>query len=101
MVRRFLYDLSIGFPKDLQSTKVFTQTEQSKVIVEQTAANNGDEYRVISVEEQNQREGNVAREKNVTTLISMEEQNMVENSATQQGFVPQENGSGFFFARVK
>ncbi|MEH7336789.1 hypothetical protein V7161_29675 [Neobacillus drentensis] len=83
--------LSIGFAKDLQSTKVFAQT----------ATNNGDQYRVISVEEQNRREGNVAEGKNVTTIISVEEQNMVENSSAQQGFVPQENGTGFFFTKVK
>jgi hypothetical protein len=93
--------LSIGFAKDLQSTKVFAQTEQSKVIDEQTATNNGVQYRVISVEEQNRREGNVAEGKNVTTNISVEEQNMVENSSAQQGFVPQENGTGFFFTKVK
>lgn len=52
--------LSIGFVKDLQSTKVFAQTGQSKVKVEQTVTTNGDQYRVISVEEQNRREGNVA-----------------------------------------
>jgi preprotein translocase subunit SecF len=93
--------LSIGFAKDLQSTKVFAQTEQSKVIDEQTATNNGVQYRVISVEEQNRREGNVAEGKNVTTNISVEEQNMVENSSAQQGFVPHENGTGFFFTKVK
>jgi preprotein translocase subunit SecF len=93
--------LSIGFAKDPQSTKVFAQTEQSKVIDEQTATNNGVQYRVISVEEQNRREGNVAEGKNVTTNISVEEQNMVENSSAQQGFVPHENGTGFFFTKVK
>jgi hypothetical protein len=93
--------LSIGFTKDLQSTKVFAQTEQSKVKNEQTATNNGDQNRIISVEEQNRREGNVAGEKNVTTNISVEEQNMVESSSAQQGFVPQENGTGFFFTKVK
>ncbi|MDN3015711.1 hypothetical protein PH210_05745 [Paenibacillus sp. BSR1-1] len=93
--------LSIGFTKNLQSTKVFAQTGQSKVKVEQTATNDGDQYRVISVEEQNRREGNGAEGKNVTTIISVEEQNMVENSSAQQGFVPQENGTGFFFTKVK
>ncbi|QGQ45827.1 hypothetical protein [Metabacillus sediminilitoris] len=71
--------LSIGLAKDLQSPKVFAQTEQSKVKDEPTANNNGDQYRVISVEEQN----------------------MVENSSAQQGFVPQESGTGFFFTKVK
>ncbi|MEH7748625.1 hypothetical protein V7659_26960 [Neobacillus drentensis] len=31
--------------------------------------------------------------------IYVEEQNMVENSSAQQGFVPQENGTGFFFIK--
>lgn len=93
--------LSFGFANDLQSTKIFGQTEQLKVKDEQTATYNGDQYRVISVEEQNRREGKVARGKNVTTTILVEEQNVVENSLAQQGFVPQENGTGFFFTKIK
>jgi hypothetical protein len=92
---------SIGFAKDLQSTKVFEQTEQSKEKMNKIATNNGDQYRVISIEEQNRREGNIAEGKDVTTTISVEEQNMVENSTARKGFVPQENGTGFFFTRVK
>lgn len=33
--------------------------------------------------------------------ITAEEQNMVENSSDLSGFVPQENGLGFFFEKVK
>ncbi|MGG0175189.1 hypothetical protein [Gottfriedia acidiceleris] len=87
--------LSIGFAKDFQNTKVYAQT-------------NGDKYRIVSVEEQNRREAMLAEGKTeqVTdgdkyTFISAEEQNMLENSSAQQGFVPQENGTGFYFVRVK
>lgn len=93
--------LSIGFAKDLESTKVLAQTELSKVKMGQTATNNGDQYRVISVEEQNRREGSVAEGKSLNTNISVEEQNMVEKSSAKQGFVPQENGTGFFYTKVK
>ncbi|WP_206763780.1 hypothetical protein [Cytobacillus firmus] len=93
--------LSIGFAKDLESTKVFAQTELSKVKIGQTATNKGDQYRVISVEEQNRREGSVAEGKSLTTNISVEEQNMVEKSSAKQGFVPQENGTGIFYTKVK
>lgn len=93
--------LSIGCVNDFQNTKVFAQTEQSKVKDEQITAKNGDQYKVVSVEEQNRREGNVVEGKNVSTTISVEEQNMVENSLSQQGFVQQESGTGFFFTKVK
>lgn len=93
--------LSIGFTKDSQSTKVFAQTEQSKVKFGQTATNNGNQYRVVSREEQDRLEGMIAEGKDLYTFISAEEQNMVENSSAQQGFVPQENGTGFYFVRVK
>lgn len=92
---------SIGFAKDLQSTKEFSQIEQSIGKAKQTAIDNGDLYRIISAEEQNRREGKVDEGKNVTTKISVEEQNMVENSSVQQGFVVQENGTGFFFTKVE
>lgn len=40
-------------------------------------------------------------EKEIITTISVEEQNMVENGPYQQGFVSQENGTGFYFLKVK
>ncbi|UPM56097.1 hypothetical protein [Gottfriedia acidiceleris] len=87
--------LSIVFAKDFPNAKVYAQT-------------NGDQYRFVSVEEQNWSEAMLAEGKTeqVTngdkyTFISAEEQNMVENSSAQQGFVPQENGTGFYFVRVK
>jgi len=36
---------------------------------------------------------------NITTVITKEEQNMVENMSAKEGFVPQGNGSGFFFSK--
>ena len=86
--------LSIGFAKDLQSTEAFAQDGQ-------TSTNNGDQYRFVTREEQDRREGMVAEGKDVTTVITVEEQNMVENSPAQQGFVPQENGTGFYFVKEK
>ena len=35
------------------------------------------------------------------TTVSVNEQKMVENSPAQQGFVPQENGTGFYFVKEK
>ena len=35
------------------------------------------------------------------TVITAEEQNKVENSTKLSGFIQQENGSGFFFSKVK
>ncbi|MEH7403759.1 hypothetical protein V7148_22645 [Gottfriedia acidiceleris] len=52
-------------------------------------------------EEQDYREGNAAEGKDITTTITAEEQNMVEKSSSKQGFVPQENGTDFYFVKVK
>lgn len=93
--------LSIGFMKDLQSREVFAQTEQSKVKAGQAFNNEGDVSRVVTVEEQEMRENNSIDERDYTTVITTEEQNMVENSTVQSGFVKQENGTGFFFEKVK
>ena len=83
--------------KDLQSREVFAQqTEQSKVEAGQAFTSEGDVLRVVTVEEQEMRENN-----SITTVITAEEQNMVENSTVQFGFVEQENGTGFFFKKVK
>lgn len=37
----------------------------------------------------------------VITTITVEEQKMVEKSSAQQGFVPQENGTGFYYVKEK
>ncbi|MEE6453182.1 hypothetical protein RAH41_21750 [Gottfriedia acidiceleris] len=78
--------LSIGFTKDFQNTKVYAQT-------------NGDQYKHVTREEQDYREGNTVEGKDITTTITVEEQNIVEKSSSKQGFVPQENGTGFFFEK--
>ncbi|MES1038624.1 hypothetical protein [Peribacillus simplex] len=83
--------VSIGFAKDLQKTEA-----SAEVSLKQT-----DTYKLVTREEQDRREGTVAEGKDVTTVITAEEQNMVENSSAQQGFVPQENGTGFYFEKVK
>lgn len=75
--------LSTGFMKDL----AFAQT------------NEGDVVRVVTVEEQEIRENPI--DVDYTTVITTEEQNEVENSTVQSGFVSQENGTGFFFEKAK
>ncbi len=35
----------------------------------------------------------------IVTNITIEEQNMVENSLAQQGFIPQDNGTSFYFVK--
>lgn len=35
----------------------------------------------------------------ITTVITKEEQKMVENMSVKEGFVPQENGTGFYFIK--
>ncbi|TKI53671.1 hypothetical protein FC756_22615 [Lysinibacillus mangiferihumi] len=51
-------------------------------------------YNIGSAEEQTL----VASEQtDITTVITKEEQKMVENMSVKEGFVPQENGTGFFF----
>ncbi|MGE7768865.1 hypothetical protein [Peribacillus sp. NPDC096540] len=83
--------LSIGFAKDLQKTEV-----SAEVYSKQT-----DTYKHVTREEQERREGMLAEGKDVYTVITAEEQEMVENMSAQQGFVPQENGTGFFLKKEK
>ncbi|WP_103653397.1 hypothetical protein [Bacillus thuringiensis] len=78
--------LSIGFVKDFQGIKVFAQTD-------------GDQYKNVTKKEQDQRENVIAEEKDVITVITAEEQDMVENGLVQEGFVPQANGTGFYFEK--
>ncbi|MBT2666780.1 hypothetical protein J7J00_14865 [Bacillus sp. ISL-4] len=58
-----------------------------------------DIYKLVTREEQDRREGMVAEGKDVTTVISAKEQNMVENSSAQQGFVPQKKWDRFLFRK--
>ena len=86
-----VFAVSIGFEKDLQKTEA-----SAEVSSKQTGT-----YKLVTREDQDRREGMVAEGKDVTTVITAEEQNMVENSSAQQGFVPQENGTGFYFEKDK
>ncbi|MEP9409564.1 hypothetical protein ABKP09_25125 [Peribacillus frigoritolerans] len=81
--------VSISFAKDLQKTEA-----SANVSSKQT-----DTYKLVTRVEQDRREGMVADGKDATTVITAEEQNMVENSSAQQGFVPYENGTGFYFEK--
>ncbi|MDQ0860992.1 hypothetical protein [Bacillus sp. V2I10] len=83
--------VSIGFAKDLQKIEA-----SAEVFSKQT-----DTYKLVTREEQDRREGMVAEGKDVTTNITVEEQNMVENSSSQQGFFSQKNGTGFYFTKEK
>ncbi|MCA0987252.1 hypothetical protein [Guptibacillus algicola] len=57
----------------------------------------GDQTRVVTVEEQNSHEKRVPID--IATVITAEEQTMVESSSIVEGFVPQENGIGFYFKK--
>ncbi|MDZ5610585.1 hypothetical protein U2I54_27140 [Bacillus pseudomycoides] len=94
--------LSIDFmkDKDLQSTKVSAQSE--KVFLGKADTNKGDTLRVITREEQDARENMLNLEDmDYTTVITKEEQDMVENMSAEEGFVPQKEGTGFFFIKEK
>jgi len=56
-------------------------------------------YGLISKEQQIYLEGITTED--IVTNVTVEEQNMVENSLAQQGFVPQENGTSFYFVKNK
>lgn len=81
--------LSMGFANPLQQTDV-----SEEVITSQ-----GDIYKHVTREEQDIIEGKITEDKDVNTVITVDEQEKVENSLDQQGFVSQENGTGFFFEK--
>ncbi|MFY0762495.1 hypothetical protein AB1K32_27320 [Metabacillus dongyingensis] len=83
--------LSIVFAKDLQKTEASAEVSSKQT----------DTYKLITREEQDRIEVTVAEGKAVTTVITVEEQNIVGNSSAKQGFVPQENGTGFYFTKEK
>ena len=56
-------------------------------------------YGLISKEQQIYLDGITTGD--IVTNVTVEEQNMVENSLAQQGFVPQENGTSFYFVKNK
>ncbi|MGC4378545.1 hypothetical protein WD019_16720 [Fictibacillus sp. Mic-4] len=60
----------------------------------------GDVFRVVTKEEQENRERMLSpKTEDQKTVITAEEQNIVENSSTLSGFMEQENGQGFFFKK--
>ncbi|MFS0752911.1 hypothetical protein [Oceanobacillus sp. 1P07AA] len=65
----------------------------------QADVSNGDKIRIVTVEEQEVRENKVIEGKDLETVITAEEQTRVENSSVLSGFVPQENGQGFYFTK--
>ncbi|MBT2605571.1 hypothetical protein J7E55_21545 [Bacillus sp. ISL-53] len=71
--------VSIGFAKDFQKTEAFAEVSSKQT----------DTYKLVTREEQDRREGRVNEGVDVTTVITAEEQNMVENSSAQQGFFSQ------------
>ncbi|MFJ7994912.1 hypothetical protein ACIQY5_22595 [Peribacillus frigoritolerans] len=66
--------VSIGFAKDLQKTGA-----SANVSSKQT-----DTYKLVTRKEQDRREGMVAEGKDATTVITAEEQNLVENSSAHK-----------------
>ena len=95
--------LLIGFIKDLESTEILAKEQpiSESVLIGQADIDNGDQIRVVTVEEQEMRENNPIEDRDQYLVITAEEQNMVENSTALLGFVSQENGPGFFFEKVK
>ncbi|WP_350299099.1 hypothetical protein [Peribacillus frigoritolerans] len=81
--------VSIGFAKDLKKTEAFAEVSSKQT----------DTYKLVTREEQDRREGRVNEVVDVTTVITAEEQNMVENSSAQQGLFLQKNGPGFYFIK--
>ena len=79
--------LSIGFTNVLAKEQIDLSGE--------------DRIRVITVEEQKLYENKSVEGKDLETVITAEEQNRVENSSALSGFVPQENGQGFYFIKEK
>lgn len=92
--------LSIGLMTASENTEVLAkeQPKSETVVIERANIDNGDQMRVVTAEEQKERENQI-EEGDQYTVITVEEQNMVENSLDVSGFVPQENGTGFYFKK--
>ncbi|WP_223587630.1 hypothetical protein [Neobacillus bataviensis] len=95
--------LCIGFMKDLGSTEVLAKEQpiSESVFLGQADIEEGDQYRIVTREEQDIRENSPNENGNQYTVITVTEQNRVENSKALSGFVPQENGHGLFFKKDK
>jgi hypothetical protein len=91
--------LSTDFVKDKTLT-VFAQNKE--VNARQTVVNKS-VTKTVSFEEQELSEKMLydGKDGDVKTTVTAKEQNLVENSSVKEGFVPQENGTGFFFIKVK
>lgn len=90
--------LSIGIMEEVSANE---QPISESAFIGQADIEDRDQYRFITVEEQNMRESNSIENGDRYTFITVEEQNTVENSSALSGFVQQENGPGFFFQKVK
>ncbi|MDN3015466.1 hypothetical protein PH210_04485 [Paenibacillus sp. BSR1-1] len=95
--------LCIGFIEDLGNTEELTQEQPlyESVFIGQADIEKGNQYRIVTREEQDILENSPNVNRNKYTVISVAEQNRVENSKALSGFVPQENGQGFFFKKEK
>ena len=80
--------VSFGFSKDFQKTEASVEVSSTQT----------ERYKFVT---RDRSEGMVTEGKDVITVITAEEQNMVENSSAQQGFVSQKNGTGFYFIKEK
>lgn len=89
--------LAIGVIKGLQSNDVSTK---ENAFIEQANIDDGDQYKIVKKEEQDQRENNHLNKRDSIITITAEEQRMVENSSALEGFVSQEEGTGFFFKKT-
>ncbi|WP_146549035.1 hypothetical protein [Rummeliibacillus suwonensis] len=89
--------LAIGVIKGLQSNDVSTK---ENAFIEQANMDDGDQYKIVTKEEQDQRENNHLNKRDSITTVTAEEQKMVENSSALEGFVSQEEGTGFFFKKT-
>ena len=67
--------VSFGFSKDFQKTEASIEVSSKQT----------ERYKLVTREEQNRSEGMVTEGKDVITVITAEEQNMVENNSAQQG----------------
>ena len=68
----------------------------------QADVSNGDKIRVVTVEEQEVCENKAIEGKDIKTVITSRGTKLEdENSSALSGFVPQENGQGFYFIKEK
>ena len=95
--------LCIGFIEDLGNTEKLTQEQplSESVFIGQADFEKGDQYRIVTREEQDILENSPNVSGNKYTVITVAEQNRVENSKALSGFVPQENGQVFSFKKEK